>query len=287
MSIWAYHEATDGGISPYFGRRRESFKERLRSEKYDESFFGQGFDSPLVHFGGTMRKILILLICVALILCGCSGSAGSSQTEPGFGGNVIRIEIKDLGSVDIRLFDNDSSEAYNLFLEKIEDGSYKGASVSAVIKDYLFMVRAAGIPADTEAREGMRASELFKRDPESDVYPIYGSVLVSENFTADGSFMIITSDKENIKEIEDMLHYKGVTLSEYLLNAYGTKLSEEELDIYREEGGAPWLYGVYPCIGQVFGGMDLIERILREANTADESYRPVEDLVISDIVIAD
>ncbi len=233
-----------------------------------------------------MKRLVLLTVMIAIMVCGCSSDSLLPQTEPGFGSSVVRMGIKDMGSIDIRLFDNDSTEAYNLFLEKIKDGSYKGASVSAVIKDYLFMVKASGIPEGTEAPEDMKASVLFKKKPDSEVYPIYGSVIVSDNFTADGSFMIITSDKENIKEIEEMLHYNGVTLSEYLINAYGTKITEEELDIYREEGGAPWLYGVYPCVGQVFGGMDLVERILRETAAVDSSYRPADEMIISDIEIA-
>ncbi len=233
-----------------------------------------------------MKRLVLLTVMIAIMVCGCSSDSLLPQTEPGFGSSVVRMGIKDMGSIDIRLFDNDSTEAYNLFLEKIKDGSYKGASVSAVIKDYLFMVKASGIPEGTEAPEDMKASVLFKKKPDSEVYPIYGSVIVSDNFTADGSFMIITSDKENIKEIEEMLHYNGVTLSEYLINAYGTKITEEELDIYREEGGAPWLYGVYPCVGQVFGGMDLVERILRETAVVDSSYRPADEMIISDIEIA-
>ena len=220
-------------------------------------------------------------------MCGCSSDSYLPQTEPGFGASIVRLGIKDLGSVDIRLFDNDSSEAYNLFIDKIEEGYYRDASVSAVIKDYLFMVSASGVPEGTQVPTDMKASELFKPEPESGIYPIYGSLIISENFAADGSFMLITSDSENIKDIEEMLNYKGITLSEYLLNAYGIKLSEEQLAVYRSEGGAPWLYGVYPCIGQVFGGMDLVERVLRESMVADSSYRPVEEYIISDIEIAE
>jgi len=232
-----------------------------------------------------MRKFFVLLLAVVLVLNGCSAESGLPQCESGFGSAVIRMGIRDLGSIDIRLFDNDSSEAYNLFIEKIEDGSYTDASVSAVIEDYLMMVRASGIPQGIEAGDDIKASELFKPSGDSDIYPIYGSVVLSDNFVADGSFMIITSSKQDIESLDDMLHYKGITLSEYLLNAYGIKISEEQLDVYRSEGGAPWLYGVYPCIGQVFGGMDLVEQILKETNIADESYRPSDELVITDIEI--
>ncbi len=234
-----------------------------------------------------MKRFFLIFLCLSVVMCGCSGDSYLPQTEPGFGSLVVRLGIKDLGSIDIRLFDNDSSEAYNLFVEKIEDGLYRGASVSAVIKDYLFLVRASGIPEGTQVPDEMKTSELFKPDPESGVYPIYGSLLISENFAIDGSFMVITSDSENIRDIEEMLNYKGITLGEYLLNAYGIKLTEEQLNVYRSEGGTPWLYGVYPCIGQVFGGMDLIERILRESMVADSSYRPVEEYIISDIEIAE
>ncbi|MCR5521100.1 MAG: peptidylprolyl isomerase [Lachnospiraceae bacterium] len=234
---------------------------------------------------GIMKRSIILLLVFAVMLCGCSSDSLVPQTEPGFGKTVVRMGIKDLGSIDMRLFDNDSSEAYNLFVEKIRDGNYRGASVSSVIRDYLFMVRTAQIPSDLEVPDDMKTTSLFPTGPESDVYPIYGSVVVSDNFSVDGSFMIISGSKENLEEIEEMLQYNGVTLSEYLINAYGIKLTEEQLDIYREYGGAPWLHGVYPCIGQVFGGMELVERILKEVNIADSSYKPVEELVVSDIEI--
>ncbi|MCR5432756.1 MAG: peptidylprolyl isomerase [Lachnospiraceae bacterium] len=234
-----------------------------------------------------MKRLILLILTVVIMLTGCSSDSYLPQTEPGFGKTVVRMGIKDLGSIDMRLFGDDSSEAYNLFVEKIEEGEYRGASVAAVIRDYLFMVRSSLMPSDIEVPEDMKTSSLFKYDPESEVYPIYGSVVVSESFAVDGSFMIVTSSKEDIDEIEEMLHYNGVTLGDYLINAYGIKLSEEQLDIYREAGGAPWIYGVYPCIGQVFGGMDLVERILKESETMDASYRPIEELVISDIVIED
>ncbi len=232
-----------------------------------------------------MKRIILLLILLAIAMSGCSGDSHLPQTEPGFGSCIVRMGIKNLGSIDIRLFDNDSPEAYNLFLEKIEEGCYTEASVSAVIKDYLLMVKASGIPEGTVAREDMKVSQLFEQKDESGIYPICGSVLVSDNFTADGSFMIISGTKENIKELEEMLNYKGITLSEYLLKAYGIKMTEEQLDLYRDEGGAPWLSGVYPCIGQVFGGMDLLDRILKETSIADSTYRPLDELVISGIEI--
>ncbi|MCR5829763.1 MAG: peptidylprolyl isomerase [Lachnospiraceae bacterium] len=232
-----------------------------------------------------MKRVIILFVITAFFLCGCSENTLLLQLESGFGSTVVRIDIKDMGSVDVRLFDDDSSDAYKLFVDKIEDGVYTDSSVSVVIDDYLMMIRAGGIPENMEISEELKTSKMFKPSSESGIYPIYGSVVLSENFSVDGSFMIVAFSEDGIEELESMLLYKGITLSEYLLNAYGIEFTEEGLDIYRAKGGAPWLYGVYPCVGQVFGGMDLVEKILRETNIADESYRPTEKIIVSGIGI--
>jgi len=217
---------------------------------------------------------------MAAVIClsGCSSKEEVSQTEPGFGKSVIRIEINDYGSVDIRLFDNDSASAYDSFLEMIENGSYSGAKVGTLIEDYLLAFECEDIVPE-------KASTT--PNPESGVYPIYGSIVLSDAYNENGSFMIIASDSDDIKELEEMLHYRGVTLSEYILNAYGTRFEEDKLDLYREKGGAPWLYGRCVCIGQVFDGMDLVEKMLLNNSVKDNSYVPLDELTIASVKIAE
>ena len=52
-----------------------------------------------------------------------------------------------------------------------------------------------------------------------------------------------------------------MTFSDYLKEAYNTKLTEEQLNFYYTYGGAPWLYGHQTVFGQVVDGFDVLDTI--------------------------
>ena len=68
-------------------------------------------------------------------------------------------------------------------------------------------------------------------------------------------------------------------------NRGGNLLAPEQRRGYIEEGGAFHLDGYFTVFGQVLEGMDVVEKISREAY--DVYNRPVKDVVIKRIVILD
>lgn len=237
------------------------------------------------------RLIMIISVFAAVLLVGCgSETVSTDQTQKGFGTKIARITISDYGNIDVRLFADDSQQQYDRFLKHIEDGLYDGVPVKRIIDDFCVVISGNTTSEDKYDLSGIDGSgqtEGSKEDIEHRVYPIYGALCISNaSFdTAGGEFMIIDSDKESVEELEEMLNYKGITLHEYLLNAYGTDLAEEQLDMFRQQGGAPWLYGKCAVIGQVFNGFDVLDKLTTQTVTADVSYTPLEEILVESVVL--
>lgn len=64
---------------------------------------------------------------------------------------------------------------------------------------------------------------------------------------------------------------------------------QEAIDKYNEVGGAPWLDGSYTVFGQVFDGMDVVNKIVEETsgNTDENGIVPEDErAIIESITVA-
>lgn len=223
-----------------------------------------------------MKFIKNLCVCLLIALCfvtlcSCSSSKIPAQFNAVENQHVVRLNIKDYGAVDFRLFaDNSISDR---LVDKISSGKYNGAVISTLIEDYFFTVN------DTTADDSIDSVEVFASVSDAEeYYPFYGAVFIPE--TDDLScdrISVITSDKAFIKELTRLLDYKKIDLADYLKQGYGVDLTEEELQLHLEYGGAPWLYKHCTIIGQVYNGYDVIEKIM-SAQVSD--YVPCEEIII-------
>jgi len=72
-------------------------------------------------------------------------------------------------------------------------------------------------------------------------------------------------------------------VSESLTAAGMEPLSEERIEIYKKEGGAPHLDGQYTVFGRITSGMGVVEKISKRPTGSFD--RPVEDIYIKRIVL--
>ena len=66
------------------------------------------------------------------------------------------------------------------------------------------------------------------------------------------------------------------TFSDYIKFGYKTELTRDELETYREYGGAPWLDGHTAVFGQAYDGLDVLDAVIA-AHSEDESVQIIID----------
>lgn len=226
------------------------------------------------------KFIYIIIVTLILILCGCGKKSADldAQFETGSGDYVARISISDYGQITFRIFSDAAYDAVQKFISDANSGLYNGTCINTVIEDYCLIMNS------TSAEDSAR----FELSQSSDKYRPYRGALCFSDIAdgiAPGKVMIINSDTDFLNDLSSLLEYKQVTLAEYLSQAYGVSLSEEELSAYQNYGGAPWLYGHTVVFGQVYEGFDVLDRINSAVTSEDSQYKPEEDIVIESIEI--
>lgn len=228
--------------------------------------------------------IVLLMILISSFSVSCSSDRSSIplQLQEGSGDHVARIYINNYGSFDLRLFENESKTTVNSFINLAEEGFYNGKSVYSVINDYCLLMGDKSACSDSNED----VDKEFKKSGKK-LYPLTGSLCVindGSGITAE-HFMIVTADDAFLTNLKDLLAYKMITLQEYFKTAYGKDIDESTLDIFYKYGGAPWLMGDCIVFGQIFDGMDIVNKISSAEVTEDASYSPLEDIIIDHIEV--
>ncbi len=230
------------------------------------------------------RLLIIILTLITLVSSACS-KAGKPidpiQLTTKETGHVARINVKNYGCIDIRLFDNAAPEAVKSFIDSAQSNFYNGKSVYNVIKDFAVICGKETVVSDH------KNDKDFSKEINTDFYPLRGAVCLSDEgagITAD-HFFIVNTDKDFLSDLRNVLAYKNITLQEYFKNAYGTEISDELLSVFEKYGGAPWLYGHSIVFGQITEGFDVLDRISAAELSDNGSYIPAEDIIIENIEI--
>ena len=228
------------------------------------------------NFGRRPLTVLIALLSLfVLMLTGCkSEEAGKLiQFDKQDGQRLIRINIKDYGSVTFRIIPDGQEEVVNGFIDKCKEGYYNGTSFYNIIEDYLMI---GGTNND--------GADPVKAKYSDKLYPLRGAICL--NILSDGtcsydSFFVITIDKGQLDNIEELVEHKGYTFSDYIRFGYKTELSQEELENFRLYGGAPWLYGHTVVLGQAIEGLEVLDEI-EKRHTEEPETEVIIDSIETD-----
>lgn len=183
--------------------------------------------------------------------------------EPQQGDLCAEIEIEGYGILKVRLFSDDARKATENFKTLAENGNYNKIPVNRLVKDYMFQ---AG------DREGMGLSGEsiygggFENEISERIRPLRGSLCMANTggtSTNTTQFFFVQTKANVVKSLRDPLDNRyHLTVPEYLKEAYGADVSEEELAIYELYGGAPWLYGNTTVFGQIYEGYEILDRMM-------------------------
>ncbi len=204
-----------------------------------------------------------------------SSSAVSSEavnfTAPEIGEEIAVITIKDYGDIKVKLFPKQAEKGVENFVALSKDGYYDGLIFHRIINDFMIQ---GGDPLGTGMGGESTWGDKFDGGTSSELVHAAGAVAYanSGSTATDGSqFYIVTGTK-----------YDDETLSQ-MESAYGITFSDSQREIYKNDGGTPWLDGSYTIFGQVFDGLDKVFKIQQVQTDAND--KPETDVVIEKISI--
>lgn len=191
----------------------------------------------------------------------------SQYAEVKAGATVAEIVIKDYGTVKIQLFEDKAPKACENFITHAKDGYYDGLTFHRVISDFMIQ---GGDPEGTGSGGESIWGEPFEDEITNDLMPLRGALCMAnagENTNGSQFFIVQTTSYR----IEDVMTLRSSGVDSKLV------------DYYKEVGGAGWLWGAHTVFGQVFEGMDVIDKIA--AVETDSNDMPNEDVIIETINI--
>lgn len=227
-----------------------------------------------------LKKVLIALVCLAISLSfiGCkkstnSGSDPVSETDqfaPPKAGETVAIMKTSMGDIKIKFFPNEAPKAVENFITHAKNGYYDNVIFHRVINDFMIQ---GGDPTGT----GMGGESIWNKpfeDEFSEKLRNYRGALSmanrGENTNGSQFFIVQAPAKTITKELIDQMK--------------DNNFSDDVLAKYKEIGGTPWLDNKHTVFGQVYEGMDVVDKIA--AVKVDQSNnKPIEYVRILGIEI--
>lgn len=184
------------------------------------------------------------------------------QLKPPATNDMIAVIKTNFGDIKIKLFYEDAPVTVENFVRLAQKGYYKDVIFHRVIKDFMIQ---GGDPLGTGT-----GGESFWGKPFSDefsdrLFNIRGALsMANRGANTNGSqFFIVQNSTLSAAAAENL---KSLGLNDSVINYYS------------ENGGTPWLDGMHTVFGQVFEGMDVVDKI---ANVnVDASNKPSESVKI-------
>lgn len=199
-----------------------------------------------------------------------------NYTAPEKGDTIIEMDIRDYGTVRIRLFPEYADRGVENFVELAKRGYYDGLTFHRVIRDFMIQ---GGDPLGNGTGGESTWGGRFDGGTDQHLAHVTGALAyahpqqeagASPTGGAGSQFYIVTGD-QNITDD---------TFSYY--EQYGYAFSDNQKELYKQVGGAPFLDGNYTVFGQVIDGLDVVFKVQYVATDAND--KPLAESVVIDSV---
>ena len=230
-----------------------------------------------------MKRISILLILTALMLCACKAKPAQPVVDmtapvdlapeeadadqlaaPASGDTIVTMTVQGFGDIKMRLFPDKAPKAVENFTELAKQGYYDGVTFHRVMNDFMIQ---GGDPTGTGSGGESVWGGSFE-DEFTDLVPIRGALcMANSGANTNGSQFFIVQTAQTY---------------EAYLDQFG--LNDAQKKLFKENGGTPWLYQAHTVFGQVYEGMDVVDQIA--AVETDSNDKPVTDVIIEHTAVA-
>ncbi|WFR59690.1 peptidylprolyl isomerase [Anaerocolumna sp. AGMB13025] len=219
-----------------------------------------------------MKKVTALILILVLgmtILSGC-GKKADQFSAPKNGETVAEIVIKDYGSIFVKFFKDAAPKAVENFTTHAKDGYYDGLTFHRVMND--FMIQGGDPSGDGTGGESIWGGN-FEDEFSDNLQPYRGALCMANagpNTNGSQFFIVQAKDpytKEALTNIEQQ---------------YGMKFDDKAIAKYAEVGGTPWLFKQHTVFGQVYEGLDVLDKVAATEVDA-QNNKPLNDVIIEKI----
>ncbi len=191
-----------------------------------------------------------------------------NQLDKPQNGEITAVMHTTLGDISIRLFGDKVPRTVENFVTHAENGYYDGLIFHRVIKDFMIQ---GGDPTGTGCGGESIDGEKFEDEFHPELHNLNGALsMANAGPNTNGSqFFIVQASDVPDGMLEQM---KGMA---------DRGFPENTVKAYEAVGGTPWLDFRHSVFGQVFEGMDIVNKIA--SVKTDGSDRPLEDVKIVSI----
>ena len=185
-------------------------------------------------------------------------------------GDVTAIMKTNMGDIKIKLFPKEAPKAVENFVTHAKNGYYNGLIFHRVIKDFMIQ---GGDPMGSGIGGESIWGESFEDEFDPALHNLRGALsMANAGPNTNGSQFFIVQAKE----------VPANMLSQ--MKQMSDSFPEDTVKAYAELGGTPWLDFRHTVFGQVFEGMDVVDKIAQ--TKVGYQDKPVEDVKIEGIEIA-
>lgn len=210
------------------------------------------------------KKLAVLMCCLMVFLTGCSLASVNQLAPPAKGETVATIKTT-MGDIKVKFFPSEAPKAVENFTKHAKDGYYKGVIFHRVMKDFMIQ---GGDPTGTGMHGESIWGQPFKDEFSSKLHNYRGALSMANSGpnTNGSQFFIVQVGSVDQNSIDFMNQ-----------NHFSSQVIEQ----YKKLGGTPWLDGKHTVFGQVYEGMDVVDKIA--GVQVDDQSKPLEPVRITSV----
>lgn len=229
-----------------------------------------------------LLSFVTLFIFIAMVFYSFSGASFLNLKKTMATDSVKKVCISTAyGDIKIKLY-NETPLHRDNFIKLAKTAYFDGTLFHRVIKN--FMIQGG----DPDSKNANSTAILGNGGPN---YTIPAEILAPKYFHKKGALAAArTPDNMNPKKASSGSQFyivQGKTFTDQELTAFSQKtrkkLSQDQINAYKTIGGTPHLDGDYTVFGEVYEGLDVVDKIAAVKTGAND--RPVEDVKMTVKVI--
>jgi peptidyl-prolyl cis-trans isomerase B (cyclophilin B) len=244
-------------------------------------------DSQAIYMKGRqerpMKKRVAAIACILFLLsaAGCAGKPAQSgtaqngsgtietdQLKPPVKGQTVAVMKTNYGDIKLKFFPNEAPKSVENFIGLAQKGYYNNLTFHRVMQE--FMIQGGDPNGDGSGGQSLWGTE-FEDEFSPNLHNYRGALcMANAGPNTNGSQFFIVQATQ--------LSDEAVAYMEQ--NKFDGNVQKQ----YKKIGGTPWLDNAHTVFGEVFEGMDVVDKIA--AVDVDAESKPLKDVTIQSIEIA-